>query len=103
MVAVAFVVAVAVRRSGGSGEEEGAQGGDVSHDVRGPAGLQLVGRGVAPGHRDAVDAVLPGSLLAREAHGLNPGAGRIRLALVAEEAECLEAARRIVSFTKSLA
>jgi len=48
-------------------------------------------------------AVLPGSLLAREAHGINPGAGRIRLALVAEEAECLEAARRIVSFTKSLA
>lgn len=47
--------------------------------------------------------VLPGSLLAREAQGANPGAGRIRLALVADEAECLEAARRIVSFTKSLA
>lgn len=46
-------------------------------------------------------AVLPGSLLARPAHGSNPGAGRIRLALVADEAECLEAARRIVSFTKS--
>ncbi len=46
-------------------------------------------------------AVLPGSLLAREAQGTNPGAGRIRLALVADEAECLEAARRIVSFTKS--
>ena len=46
-------------------------------------------------------AVLPGSLLAREAHGSNPGAGRIRLALVADEAECLEAARRIVSFTQS--
>jgi N-succinyldiaminopimelate aminotransferase len=45
--------------------------------------------------------VLPGSLLARHAHGSNPGAGRIRLALVADEAECLEAARRIVSFTKS--
>jgi len=45
--------------------------------------------------------VLPGSLLARPAHGSNPGAGRIRLALVADEAECLEAARRIVSFTKS--
>ena len=45
--------------------------------------------------------VLPGSLLAREAHGSNPGAGRIRLALVADEAECLEAAHRIVSFTKS--
>ncbi len=46
-------------------------------------------------------AVLPGSLLAREAHGTNPGAGRVRLALVADEAECLEAARRIVSFTAS--
>ncbi|MES3013451.1 MAG: succinyldiaminopimelate transaminase, partial [Pseudomonadota bacterium] len=47
-------------------------------------------------------AVLPGSLLARDAHGVNPGAGRIRLALVAEVDECLEAARRIVSFIKSL-
>lgn len=46
-------------------------------------------------------AVLPGSLLARTAHGANPGAGRIRLALVADEAECLEAAHRIVSFTKN--
>lgn len=45
--------------------------------------------------------VLPGSLLAREAHGVNPGAGRIRLALVAEQAECLEAAERIVAFTES--
>ncbi len=45
--------------------------------------------------------VLPGSLLARPAHGSNPGAGRIRLALVADEAECLEGARRIVSFTKN--
>jgi N-succinyldiaminopimelate aminotransferase len=43
-------------------------------------------------------AVLPGSLLARDAHGINPGAGRIRLALVAEVEECLEAAQRIVSF-----
>jgi N-succinyldiaminopimelate aminotransferase len=46
--------------------------------------------------------VLPGSLLARDAHGLNPGAGRIRLALVAGQAECLEAAHRIVSFAKQL-
>jgi N-succinyldiaminopimelate aminotransferase len=42
--------------------------------------------------------VLPGSYLAREAQGFNPGAGRIRMALVAETAECLEAARRIVAF-----
>ena len=47
-------------------------------------------------------AVLPGSLLARAANGVNPGAGRIRLALVAEVEECLEAARRIVSFVQSL-
>jgi len=46
--------------------------------------------------------VLPGSLLARHAHGINPGAGRIRLALVAEVDECLEAAHRIVSFVKAL-
>ena len=46
--------------------------------------------------------VLPGSLLARDAHGANPGAGRIRLALVAETEECLEAARRIVSFAHTL-
>ncbi|MBC8058518.1 MAG: aminotransferase class I/II-fold pyridoxal phosphate-dependent enzyme, partial [Rhizobiales bacterium] len=46
-------------------------------------------------------AVLPGSLLAREAHGVNPGAGRIRLALVAELDECLEAAQRIVAFIRS--
>jgi len=47
-------------------------------------------------------AVLPGSLLARDAHGQNPGRGRIRLALVADVDECLEAARRIVSYTESL-
>lgn len=42
--------------------------------------------------------VLPGRLLAREVDGLNPGAGRIRMALVAAHDECLEAATRIVSF-----
>ena len=45
-------------------------------------------------------AVLPGSFLARDAHGANPGAGRIRLALVAGVEECLEAAHRIHQFTK---
>jgi N-succinyldiaminopimelate aminotransferase len=50
--------------------------------------------------------VLPGSYLARNGHhigdakGFNPGAGRIRMALVAETAECLEAAQRIVAFVK---
>lgn len=47
--------------------------------------------------------VLPGSYLAREAHGINPGQNRIRMALVAEVDECLEAAHRIVEFTGKLA
>nr|WP_315490846.1 succinyldiaminopimelate transaminase [uncultured Rhodoferax sp.] len=45
--------------------------------------------------------VLPGSYLAREAQGFNPGASHIRMALVAETAECVEAAQRIVQFVKS--
>jgi N-succinyldiaminopimelate aminotransferase len=47
--------------------------------------------------------VLPGSYLARETQGANPGAQRIRMALVAETAECLEAAQRIVQFVTSKA
>lgn len=43
-------------------------------------------------------AVLPGSYLAREAQGSNPGASRIRMALVAGVDECVEAAERIVTF-----
>ncbi|MET0321561.1 MAG: succinyldiaminopimelate transaminase [Duganella sp.] len=46
--------------------------------------------------------VLPGSYLARDAHGVNPGRNRIRMALVAETAEGLEAAQRIVQFCKTL-
>ncbi len=46
--------------------------------------------------------VLPGSLLARQAHGINPGVGRIRLALVAEPQACLEAAERICAFVRGL-
>ncbi len=46
--------------------------------------------------------VLPGSYLARDAHGANPGANRVRMALVAEVEECLEAARRIVAFAEKL-
>ena len=48
-------------------------------------------------------AVLPGSLLARPSHGVNPGAGRVRLALVAELEECLEAARRLAAFVPAYA
>ena len=40
--------------------------------------------------------VLPGSFLARESGGVNPGSGRVRIALVAEHAECAEAIERIV-------
>jgi N-succinyldiaminopimelate aminotransferase len=42
--------------------------------------------------------VLPGSYLAREVGGVNPGKGRVRMALVAETAECLQAAGRIQAF-----
>ena len=42
--------------------------------------------------------VLPGSYLARSAQGHNPGAGYVRMALVAQTAECLEAAHRIAAF-----
>jgi N-succinyldiaminopimelate aminotransferase len=46
--------------------------------------------------------VLPGSYLAREAHGSNPGRNRIRMALIAGVDEGLEAANRIVQFCKDL-
>jgi N-succinyldiaminopimelate aminotransferase len=45
--------------------------------------------------------VLPGSYLARHAEGGNPGTGRIRMALVAETEECVEAAKRIVAFVRN--
>ncbi|HKL64329.1 MAG TPA: succinyldiaminopimelate transaminase [Woeseiaceae bacterium] len=41
---------------------------------------------------------LPGSYLGREAGGVNPGAGRLRLSLVAPPENCVEAARRIRQF-----
>jgi N-succinyldiaminopimelate aminotransferase len=46
--------------------------------------------------------VLPGSFLARESQGFTPGAGRIRMALVAETQECMQAAQRIVEFVQHL-
>ena len=46
--------------------------------------------------------VLPGSFLAREAQGVNPGANFIRIALVASLDECLEAAQRIRQFAQQL-
>ena len=46
--------------------------------------------------------VVPGSYLAREAKGVNPGAGFVRIALVAPLADCVEAADRIRSFISNL-
>ena len=46
-------------------------------------------------YRDYNVLVLPGSYLARESGGLNPGSGFVRIALVAPLAECVAAADRI--------
>lgn len=45
--------------------------------------------------------VVPGSYLSREVNGVNPGANRVRLALVAPLAECIEAANRIRAFLEA--
>ena len=47
-------------------------------------------------------SVLPGSYLGRDARGVNPGANRVRIALVSPVAECVEAARRLRAFVESL-
>lgn len=46
--------------------------------------------------------VLPGSYLSRSVNGLNPGAGHIRMALVASLDACVDAAQRIKIYTESL-
>ncbi len=46
--------------------------------------------------------VLPGSFLSRESNGINPGANHIRVALVAEIQQCIEAAERIVETINSI-
>ncbi|MCO4785129.1 MAG: succinyldiaminopimelate transaminase [Marinomonas atlantica] len=50
-------------------------------------------------HEESV-LVLPGSYLGREIDGHNPGQNHVRMALVAEESECVEAAQRIARFMK---
>jgi N-succinyldiaminopimelate aminotransferase len=45
--------------------------------------------------------VLPGSYLARDAAGINPGRDFVRIALVASAEECLVAAERIAAFCQS--
>ena len=47
--------------------------------------------------------VLPGSYLAREARGVNPGRGHVRVALVPPPDQCVEAARRIADFFRQSA
>ena len=47
-------------------------------------------------------AVVPGRYLSREVDGYNPGAGRVRMALVASLEDCVEAAQRIRQFVGSL-
>ena len=53
-------------------------------------------------YREQAVSVLPGSYLAREAHGINPGHNRVRIALVAATDECVEAVTRIRDFYTSL-
>ncbi|MDD5241881.1 MAG: succinyldiaminopimelate transaminase [Sulfuricella sp.] len=53
-------------------------------------------------YRDYNVTVLPGSFLAREAHGSNPGANFVRIALVAPLEQCVEAAERIQNLVKTL-
>ena len=53
-------------------------------------------------HAEYNVTVLPGSFLSRKRDGVNPGHGFVRIALVAEEAEVLEAAHRIAEFGRSL-
>ena len=46
--------------------------------------------------------MLPGSYLSREVDRFNPGAGHVRMALVASRDECIDAARRIRQFVENL-
>lgn len=46
--------------------------------------------------------VLPGSYLSRDTHKGNPGANRVRMALVASLDECVDAAKRIRTYAESL-
>jgi N-succinyldiaminopimelate aminotransferase len=51
-------------------------------------------------YADEAVQVLPGSYLGREAGGVNPGRGYIRIALVADIDECTEAVDRLVRFAR---
>ena len=51
-------------------------------------------------YADEAVSVLPGSYLGREADGLNPGAGYVRIALVAQATECAEGIERLIRFAR---
>ena len=53
-------------------------------------------------HSDYNVSVLPGNFLACTARGVNPGAGFVRIALVASLAETVEAAQRIAEFSRQI-
>ncbi|HEX4869575.1 MAG TPA: succinyldiaminopimelate transaminase [Moraxellaceae bacterium] len=53
-------------------------------------------------YNDTHVTVLPGRFLGREVDGVNPGAGYVRMALVAAQDECSEAARRLRAFVETL-
>ena len=53
-------------------------------------------------YRDYNVTVLPGSFLARNSQGVNPGENYIRMALVASVEETVEAAHRIAEYSKQL-
>jgi N-succinyldiaminopimelate aminotransferase len=76
-------------------------------DVRRPDASFYLWAGVPGGDDEAFTrglfarmhvTVLPGRYLAREAHGENPGAGYVRIALVPGIDDCVEAARRVVTY-----
>lgn len=53
-------------------------------------------------YQDYNVTVLPGSYLARDAHGMNPGKDYVRIALVASPQKCIEAMNRIKSLVIQL-
>ena len=53
-------------------------------------------------HRDYNVTVLPGSFLAREVRGINPGENYVRIALVATLAETVDAAQRIAEYSRKI-
>jgi N-succinyldiaminopimelate aminotransferase len=53
-------------------------------------------------HHEYNVLVLPGSFLAREARGENPGRNRVRVALVGPLDECVEAIGRMMEFARKL-